>query len=86
MKPGFQVHPRIDGVHRETPEPVKGYPLESANEQACQDRIITRFETESNRCADLVKSCCRMNAMSTALISVDTGHNLILTGRDIISF
>jgi len=28
----FQVHPRIDGVTWKTPEPVKGYPHEGADE------------------------------------------------------
>jgi len=26
-EPSFQVNPRIDGVHMETPKPVKSYPL-----------------------------------------------------------
>ena len=37
---GFQVEPGIDGVRRETSEPIKGYPLEGANEQSGYDSII----------------------------------------------
>jgi len=42
---GFQVEPRIDRVRRETPEPIKGYPLECANEQSGHDTIITYYIT-----------------------------------------
>ena len=31
-KPGFQVNSRINRAIKEAPEPVKGYPLENANE------------------------------------------------------
>ena len=44
-KSGFQVEPRIDGVRGETLEPIKGYPLEGANEQSGHDSIITYYVT-----------------------------------------
>jgi len=31
-EPDFQVNPRVNGAVRKTPEPVKGYPLEGADE------------------------------------------------------
>jgi len=43
---GFQVEPGIDGVRGETPEPIKGYPLEGANEQSGHDSIITYYITD----------------------------------------
>ena len=42
---GFQVESGIDGVRGETPKPIKGYPLEGANEQSDLDSIITYYIT-----------------------------------------
>ena len=39
---GFQVEPGINGVHRETLEPIR---LEGANEQSGHDSIITYYIT-----------------------------------------
>jgi len=41
----FQVEPYVDGVRGETPEPIKGYPLERANEQPCHGNIVTYYIT-----------------------------------------
>jgi len=43
---GFQVEPGIDGVRRETPEPIQSYPLYGANEQYSHDSIITYYITD----------------------------------------
>ena len=37
---GFQVESFFAGVRGETPEPIKGYPLEGANEQSGHDSIL----------------------------------------------
>ena len=43
---GFQVEPGINGVREKTPEPIKGYFLQSANEQSGYDSIITYYITD----------------------------------------
>ena len=41
----FQVNPRINGVRRETPKLVKGYPFENVDEQSSHDGIIVYYIT-----------------------------------------